>query len=90
MSGARLRIWVTQLTLQVMIMQLQIEDEQDISLQKDVLLVGKMHRTYGAMRPPNLFDLRVIVHEFGSPKDRIGDATVTVSPVDARFLGRSH
>jgi len=33
--------------------------------------------------PPNLFDLRVIVHEFGSPKDRIGDATVTVSPVDA-------
>ena len=32
--------------------------------------------------PPNLFDLRVIVHEFGSPKDRIEGATVTVSPVD--------
>ncbi|MDG2152882.1 MAG: OmpA family protein [Crocinitomicaceae bacterium] len=32
--------------------------------------------------PPNLFDLRVIVHEFGSPKDRIEDATVTVSPLD--------
>ena len=29
--------------------------------------------------PPNLFDLRVIVHEFGSPKDRIEGATVTVS-----------
>jgi outer membrane protein OmpA-like peptidoglycan-associated protein len=28
--------------------------------------------------PPNLFDLKVIVHEFGSPKDRIENAEVTV------------
>ncbi len=28
--------------------------------------------------PPNLFDLKVIVHEFGSPKDRIENAVVTV------------
>jgi peptidoglycan-associated lipoprotein len=32
--------------------------------------------------PPNLFDLKVIVHEFGSPKDRIENAEVTVLSSD--------
>jgi hypothetical protein len=32
--------------------------------------------------PPNLFDLKVIVHEFGSPKDRIENAEVTVVSSD--------